>query len=54
MDKNLVMIQCDPDCGFVIKSHNKEEVKEAAKKHAKNIHNKEVSDEEVELMIKPA
>ncbi len=50
--KQLYEIDCDPECGFMVKSHDKAEAMKMAQDHVKNIHGKEVSDEETEKMVK--
>ena len=54
MEPELMMAECDPKCGFMIRSHDKEEVKVILKEHAKKAHNMDVSDQEAEEKIKPA
>jgi predicted small metal-binding protein len=48
----LYSITCDPACGFIVQSHNKAETMMIAKQHVKNVHKKEVSDAEVQGMMK--
>lgn len=52
MEKELKSISCDPDCGFLIRSHDEMEVVEIAKKHAKEKHNMDVSDEDLKGKMK--
>jgi len=47
MEGELKKISCAPECGFSVQSHNEAEVMEIAKKHAKESHNKDVSDEDL-------
>ena len=54
MKKNLMEVSCDPECGFSIRSHNKNEIVKFVKEHAKNAHNKHVGEEEIKSMIKSA
>ena len=48
----LMSVTCDPACGFMMKSHDEKELTEAVKKHAKNHHNKKMSDKDVKAMMK--
>jgi len=50
--KQLFEIDCDPQCGFMVRSHDKSETVEAAMKHVKDAHGKEVSQEDTEKMVK--
>lgn len=48
----LKSIECDPNCGFMIRSHDEGEVINVAKKHSKDKHDKNVSDKEMKNSIK--
>ncbi len=50
--QQLYEIDCEPICGFKVISHDKDEAVMIAKEHAKRVHNKDYTDEEVEGMIK--
>jgi predicted small metal-binding protein len=50
--KKLYEIGCDPDCGFMVRSHEKSEVVKMGIEHMKDIHDKEVSEEEAADMVK--
>ena len=52
-NRDLVKIECDPSCGFMVRSANKKEVTEIAQKHAKTVHQTEMSDEEAESKLTP-
>ncbi|MFN3480281.1 MAG: DUF1059 domain-containing protein [Thermodesulfovibrionales bacterium] len=52
MAEKLYSIECDPKCGFIIKSHDKEEVIEIAKRHGKEKHKMDITDKDIEAMIK--
>lgn len=52
MEEKLVSVSCDPECGFKVQSHDKAEVVRVVKDHALMAHDKRVSDEEVESMMK--
>jgi predicted small metal-binding protein len=52
MAKKLYQITCSPDCGFMVRSHDKAEVKRFGKQHLKMAHKMEMSDAEVEKQVK--
>lgn len=45
-------VSCDPDCGFMVRSHDEMEIVNIVKMHAKAHHNKDVTDDEVRGMMK--
>ena len=53
--KGLMKITCDPkNCGFMVRSHNKNELISLAQNHVKKIHHKSVPTAEMKKMIKKA
>lgn len=50
--KGMASFECAPACGFRVKSHDAEEVKEMARMHAKKHHGKNLTDEEMKGMMK--
>jgi len=48
----LYSVSCDPDCGFMIRSHDQKEVSDAAIKHMMKAHNKKVTAKDVKALIK--
>jgi predicted small metal-binding protein len=52
MTQQLYQIECEPTCAFMVRSHDKSEAKEIAKKHAKMVHGLDESDSNIEKMIK--
>jgi predicted small metal-binding protein len=50
----LKSVSCDPDCGFMVRSHDESEIISLVKEHAKKQHSKDVTDKEVMAMMKPA
>jgi predicted small metal-binding protein len=48
----MYQIDCEPMCGFSVKSHDKSEAKKYAKEHVQMVHSKMVSDGEVEKMVR--
>ena len=47
-------IECDAECGFMVRSHDEKELVEVALQHVKKIHNLAVNDEDMKAKIKPA
>ena len=52
MAQNLEQIECDPACGFLVRSHDRKELFSLTKKHVKTQHGKNVSDSDLIGMIK--
>lgn len=52
MEGELKSISCDPTCGFMARSHDEKELMEIVKKHAKDKHNMNVSDEDLKSRMK--
>lgn len=50
----LKQIECDPKCGFMIRSHDEKEIIEVAKEHAKKSHKMKVTEKEIRAMMKNA
>jgi len=50
----LKQVECDPKCGFMIRSHDEKEVIEIAKEHAKKSHNMTITEKEIKAMMKNA
>jgi predicted small metal-binding protein len=50
----LKQIECDPKCGFLVRSHDEKELIAIATEHAKKAHNMTVSEKDVKGMMKPA
>jgi predicted small metal-binding protein len=44
MKGELKQISCDPECGFLIRSHDEKEILGTAKTHVKNVHHMKVTD----------
>lgn len=51
---DLYKVQCEPACGFMIRSDSREELVNAATHHTKHIHNMDLPQAEIENLIKPA
>jgi predicted small metal-binding protein len=52
MAKQMYQVTCLPECEFMLRSHDKDEVKRLAKEHVKTMHKTEDSDAEIEKNIK--
>ncbi len=50
----MASIECDPACGFMVRSHDEQEVLDVARTHAKKAHDKEASEGELRQMMKTA
>ena len=47
----IMQVDCEPDCGFSIKSRDIDEILSVVKHHAKKYHNMEISDEKISHKI---
>ena len=54
MTGELKKIECDPSCGFMVRSHDEKELIELTKQHAKKLHNKDITDKDVRDKMKAA
>lgn len=55
MKTALKKLECDPVCGFMIKSHDEKEVIKVALEHAKKFHKgTKITEEDIKAMIKAA
>jgi predicted small metal-binding protein len=54
MGGSLKKVECDPKCGFMVRSHDEKELVEITKQHAKKSHNKDLTDKDIKSMIKDA
>jgi predicted small metal-binding protein len=53
MKNGLKTISCDPVCGFMVRSHNEQEVIDMAMEHMANTHPKQaITGEDLKKMIK--
>ena len=50
----LKQVECDPKCGFLIRSHDEKEVIRIAIEHAKKSHNMTITEKEVRAMMEKA
>jgi predicted small metal-binding protein len=54
MAEKLKKIECDPKCGFLVRSHDEKEVGEIAAQHAKKAHNMSLTEKDIRGMVKDA
>ena len=55
MKTELKKIECDPGCGFMVKSHDEKELVEIALEHAKKFHKEiKITEKDLKDMIKAA
>jgi predicted small metal-binding protein len=54
MASGLKQIECDPKCGFLVRSHDEKELITIGIEHAKKAHNMTVSEKDAKGMMKPA
>jgi len=52
--EGLKVVECPPECGFMVRSHEKEVMIEIVKDHARTYHDMEMTDEEVKAVMKDA
>ncbi len=45
-------VECDPPCGFTVKSHDEREVIHLVKQHAKNVHKMDLAEKDIRGKIK--
>lgn len=45
-------VECDPPCGFTVKSHDEREVIELVKQHAKKAHKMDLAEKDIRGKIK--
>ncbi len=48
----LYTIECDPACGFMVRSHDQNEAMDIGKEHAMSAHGKRMSSAEIKDMMK--
>jgi predicted small metal-binding protein len=52
--EKLKKIECDPKCGFMVRSHDEKEIVEITTQHAKKSHNMTITEKDVRDMLKTA
>jgi predicted small metal-binding protein len=48
----LKQVECDPKCGFLIRSHDEKELIDIAIKHGKEFHNMALTENDIKKMMK--
>jgi predicted small metal-binding protein len=51
MAETLKKIECDPKCGFMVRSHDEKELIKVATEHAKKLHNMKMTEAEARKMV---
>ncbi|MBI5057298.1 MAG: DUF1059 domain-containing protein [Nitrospirae bacterium] len=54
MAETLKKVECDPTCGFMIRSHDEKEIIELVRQHAEKIHNMKVKEKDIIEKMKAA
>jgi len=54
MAGTLKKIECDPKCGFMVRSHDEREVINIAMEHAKKSHGMDVTEKDAKGMLEVA
>ena len=54
MTEKIKQLECDPKCGFLIRSHNEKEIVDIAIQHAKKAHSMTVTEKDAKGMLKDA
>ena len=54
MTGTLKKVECDPTCGFMVRSHDEKEIIDLVTKHAKKAHNMNVTEKEIRAKIRDA
>jgi len=54
MEENLKRLDCSPECGFMVRSHDENEIVNIALSHLANIHNQRMTPVEIRGRIEPA
>jgi predicted small metal-binding protein len=54
MAEKLKTVECDPKCGFLVRSHDEKELLDVAIQHAKKAHSMVITEKDVKKMMKNA
>jgi predicted small metal-binding protein len=54
MAETLKKVECDPKCGFMVRSHDEKEIIKIAMQHAKKAHNMTPTEKDIKAMMKDA
>ena len=52
MAETLKKVECDPKCGFMVRSHDEKEIIEIVMQHAKTSHNLTITEKDIKAMMK--
>ena len=54
MTEKLKIVECDPKCGFLLRSHDEKEIVNIAIEHAKIAHKLAITEKDVKKMMRDA
>jgi len=54
MTGTLKKVECDPKCGFIVRSHDEKEIIDLVTQHAKKSHNMSVTEKYVRTKMRDA
>jgi predicted small metal-binding protein len=54
MAETLKKVECDPKCGFMVRSHDEKEIIEIVIEHAKKSHKMTITEKDIKAMMKDA
>jgi predicted small metal-binding protein len=54
MAETLKKVECDPKCGFMVRSHDEKEMIEIVIQHAKKSHKMTITEKDIKVMMKDA
>ncbi|RJQ14730.1 MAG: DUF1059 domain-containing protein [Nitrospiraceae bacterium] len=54
MAETLKKVECEPTCGFMIRSHDEKELIELVRQHAEKMHKMKVTDKDIREKMKTA
>jgi len=54
MAETLKKVECDPKCGFMVRSHDEKEIIEIVIQHAEKSHSMTITEKDIKAMMKDA
>lgn len=54
MARDMYQVECEPECGFMIRSHDRDEIADMTMRHANERHQEQFTRQDVEPMIERA
>ena len=54
MAETLKKVECDPKCGFMVRSHDEKEIIEIVTQHAKKSHKMTIAEKDIKATMKDA